>query len=523
MKGLTIRAAVLGLGLCGFLLPASTAATGGEQPAPRIWRDIQGREGKGVFVGIAVLLRKEDGTEYWVQIDQLCDADKELARQQLDARTPSRTKVKSPGVLSQKDQSDATSAPVGVQRLAPQTWHDDKGLELAGGFVGIGVLLRKEEGPEFCIPVDQLSTADRQFVRQQLASRYPAGKSADVASAVPRMEQAPAGQAREESASVSVKESPPPKSRSANVVESGPLAGADAPRVDRSPVHPPSSPGVASPTSPSEPTQNGDAVPRAPKKPRQERAGGNAPRVDVSPSPAALSAPANSLNWLSEAIIPNQKVTDSLQEIWAMQPDAATAQVSSLRAATSSASTQGRLAGALLIAVANERAGKRDIALGEYRQLAADGKGTAFGISASARVIVLEGQAVQEKLSALPATDAWLLMSDIWTWASTRPTTDVVLPAAKVQILFSWWKAIGCFVLGFVWLGLCGFIGRSLGGAGCIGAIIGLFWGCVMLFSEDGGITTWHSGHQCAFWLGLAVSVVLGLLVAAANAQNMPG
>lgn len=301
-------------------------------------------------------------------------------------------------------------------------------------------------------------------------------------------------------------------------------AKTDAPWVDVSPANPPSSRAVESPTSPSKPGQVESEVPAPPEKPLQKRAGDDGPWVDVSPSPAAPSLPVNPLKWLSEVIIPNQKMTGSLQEIWAMPPDAAGAQVSSLRAATSSASTQGRLAAALLIAVANERAGKRDIALGEYRQLAADGKGTAFGITASSRAIVLEGQAVKDKLSALPAADAWFLVSDTWTWTTSWAAADAISATTKPQTVFSLWKAIGCFILGLFWLGLCGFLGRwggVLGIGGGVGAVLGVIMGCIILFKvEDYAITTWHSGHQCGFWIGVAVSLVLGLLVAAANAQN---
>jgi hypothetical protein len=228
--------------------------------------------------------------------------------------------------------------------------------------------------------------------------------------------------------------------------------------------------------------------------------------------------PADPWKWLSEVIIPNQKMTDALRKIWAMPPDAAGAQVVPLRVAASSASAQGKLAAALLTAAADERAGKRDMALGAYRQLAADGKNTTFGISASFRVIVLEGQSVKEKVAALPAADGWFLVDSGWTWKNSRTAADAMSPTTTPAV-FSGWKAVGCFLLGLVWLGLCGLLGRAYG-AGCLGTICGLGLGCSFVFSGENSITTWNEGHQVAFWIGVAISVVLGLLAAAASAQN---
>jgi tetratricopeptide (TPR) repeat protein len=82
---------------------------------------------------------------------------------------------------------------------------------------------------------------------------------------------------------------------------------------------------------------------------------------------------------------------------------------------------------------------------------------------------------------------------------------------------FSLGKAIGCFALGLVWLGLCGLLARLWGG-GLIAAVVGLVLGFSLLLSKD-GMSTWVTGHQIAFWLGLACSVLLSLL-AFAKSRN---
>jgi hypothetical protein len=210
--------------------------------------------------------------------------------------------------------------------------------------------------------------------------------------------------------------------------------------------------------------------------------------VDASPATpgaaATLLADA-SCHWLSEAAIPNQKMTDGLQRIWAMPPDAAGARVQPFGAGASSASSQGKLAAALLIAVANERAGKRDLALGEYRQLAVDGKNTPFGISAAFRAIVLDGQSVTEKLSALPAADGWFLMSGTWTWTNGRDAALAESPYGSAfccLLMFlamcaywaglrrTWWV----WVIYTLWLLTVGSAG--VGFVGVVATVLMLIW-----------------------------------------------
>jgi hypothetical protein len=89
--------------------------------------------------------------------------------------------------------------------------------------------------------------------------------------------------------------------------------------------------------------------------------------------------------------------------------------------------------------------------------------------------------------------------------------------AVKAEGLsFSVWKAVGCFLMGFFWLAICTLIGvENFGsGGGWFPALLGLVLGFVFLFSGDVAITTWQSGHQCAFWIGFGLSFVFSVLAA---------
>jgi hypothetical protein len=127
-------------------------------------------------------------------------------------------------------------------------------------------------------------------------------------------------------------------------------------------------------------------------------------------------------------------MVDALNEIWTLTPSDAESRAVPLRAAASSASSQGKLAAALLSAVANERAGKRDVALGEYRQLATDAKDTPFGVSGAFRAIVLEGQNVRQKLAALPSVDGWFLVAASWTWTNSRSAAQALAPTSEAPV-----------------------------------------------------------------------------------------
>ena len=81
-------------------------------------------------------------------------------------------------------------------------------------------------------------------------------------------------------------------------------------------------------------------------------------------------------------------------------------------------------------------------------------------------------------------------------------------------------------VLGVLWLSVCSLLGLVMGGGekNCwagIAAIIGLVVGFSLLFSKDAlNITTWHGGHQAAFWIGLGISVFISICVAIAGQQQ---
>lgn len=129
--------------------------------------------------------------------------------------------------------------------------------------------------------------------------------------------------------------------------------------------------------------------------------------------------------WLSEERIPNERVSQALNDVWKLSPEAAEVKTPLVQSTAGAASSQGRAVGALLVAAAQERAGKREAATGAYRQLAGDGKGTPYGASASFRLPLLDSKggedAVYQTLARQPPEDGWYLTPvDGWHWDDSR-------------------------------------------------------------------------------------------------------
>jgi hypothetical protein len=227
---------------------------------------------------------------------------------------------------------------------------------------------------------------------------------------------------------------------------------------------------------------------------------------------------AAAMKWLSEGIIPQQEMTDSLREIWTSTPEAAEKRIAAMKSAASSASVRGRLAAALLTAVANERAGKRDTALGEYHQLAVDGKDTPFGISASFRASVLEGHTSKEKLAASPVGDGWFLVSDAWTWTSRQAAAEEASAAAPFAA-FSWGMIVLCFFLGFILSIICMSLASHICSALRLPSYLVWWIWWLPAYGVGQAMTEDYASYRWAY--GIAVFLAFGLVALAEKLREI--
>jgi YidC/Oxa1 family membrane protein insertase len=129
--------------------------------------------------------------------------------------------------------------------------------------------------------------------------------------------------------------------------------------------------------------------------------------------------------WLSDARIPSARVSQALNDVWKLSAEAAEAKIPLVQVSSGTASPEGRAVGALFVAVAEERAGKCEAAIGAYRQLAADRNGTPYGASASFRLPLLDPSigedAAFQTLARQPPEDGWYLTHvNGWSWGDSR-------------------------------------------------------------------------------------------------------
>jgi len=296
---------------------------------------------------------------------------------------------------------------------------------------------------------------------------------------------------------------------------------------------PPSKPHLTARSAPKSPDDNPFAD-TTPKAPSGRRAGGLAhpqsrdrdpfqestrsadrpparePFTPKRPHEALPDPPAKTLGdmkCLFQDTIPIEGVTVMLNAIWRMPSEAADAAIPAIQAAKNTASGEGRLAAALLLAVAQERSGKRDKALEQYRLLATANKDTPYGASAAFRMAILDPGSVKaprKVLTEQPSADGWFLRPQGWVWSNNHQVALETL-----GIVFHWWECVGCFILGAV-LG-------PLGWAWWLLAVCNRWWSLV-LFLLVGTILgsvllgcpeSWHPRYHHTLWVGFVVGVAV--------------
>jgi membrane protein insertase Oxa1/YidC/SpoIIIJ len=109
-----------------------------------------------------------------------------------------------------------------------------------------------------------------------------------------------------------------------------------------------------------------------------------------------LAPPARAQDWLRGKQVPADKVTDELNALWAMETGAAAKQAERWQQAAKGASDEGKLAAALLNAVALERAGQPHNARSAYETLTGKGDKTPYGTSAAMRLKLMD-QSTEEQ------------------------------------------------------------------------------------------------------------------------------
>jgi hypothetical protein len=146
----------------------------------------------------------------------------------------------------------------------------------------------------------------------------------------------------------------------------------------------------------------------------------------AQPQPGNATAVAGAeFAWLSAEKIPNERISQGLNDLWKLSPEAAEGKIPLIQSTAAAASPQGRAVGALLVVVAQERAGKREAAAGGYRQLAGDAKGTPYSASASFRLPLLDPNtgedAAYQSLARQAPEDGWYLTpANGWSWGDSR-------------------------------------------------------------------------------------------------------
>jgi hypothetical protein len=89
---------------------------------------------------------------------------------------------------------------------------------------------------------------------------------------------------------------------------------------------------------------------------------------------------------------------------------------------------------------------------------------------------------------------------------------------------FSIWRAVGSFVLGFLWLGVCSLLGRLMFGTNCLGGLIVLVIAFGAIFSKDGlYVPGWVTGHQIGFWIGFSLALILAVVAGMSALENQSG
>jgi len=132
--------------------------------------------------------------------------------------------------------------------------------------------------------------------------------------------------------------------------------------------------------------------------------------------------------WLRSADIEPTALTSALQAIDTLSKSDAVTAAAHLAALDAGASAQGRMAAGLLRGVALERAEDVQGARAAYRILSRRGGENSYGTSASFRLRIIEGTdpsgSARAKLFQIlarePERSGWFVMSNRWTWSTTR-------------------------------------------------------------------------------------------------------